>query len=325
MLDSDKPKDTALASVDPPPSKRATRKLDLAVIIAICNLLLTACTGIVLTLYLNYRNEQFQKQLIELQNKAELANLEIKYEEERILVRNLGPGTAQNLSLVFCISFIDSEWESSIKHISDFDLSLHNIARESSETIQESICPSATYSDAVQLSIQSLPPQQTLYVDVAPSTNLTVTDVEIETNVYMIESLQETQPFNDGSDVRSPSSMEEFTDSPFNRALDKYLAQYEFKIADMEVNVACGNCNLSQEKITITISSFKGQEPGQIAFDNSTSDQKIYIRTDTHYSLPEGVDPGPKEDLYLAAIVENGSKVTMERIEKFEFIDRLTP
>ena len=315
-----KPKETVPASAGPPPQQRTTRKPKLDTLIAISNLILTAIVGIGITLYLNHRNEEFQKQLIELQTKAELANLVISYQNGVISLNNLGPATAQDLRLVFCIYSIDTKWLRSIQHISDFDITIDNPALESSTQIKQSLCDATFYGDALQLSIKSFPPQQSLQVQAKPSANISVRTVEVKGDVYMVESSlfkSESSQIWTGRPINWPSSMNEFTGSPLNLALDNYLADNEFKVAEIEISMACQNCNISQGNFAI--SSFIRKEIRTIAFDDSTADQKIYVRTNNHYYLPEGVNPDPRDDLYLTANVDKEHQIIMEKKDKFEF------
>lgn len=114
-----------------PESKRVSKKLSRETWLAIANLGLTAMIGIVMAIYLNVRNEDFQKYLFDAQNQSKYANIELTVFEPTIYgdtslagsigIKNNGPATAKNVRIGICINHVNDLWTNEITDINQFD------------------------------------------------------------------------------------------------------------------------------------------------------------------------------------------------------------
>ena len=264
-----------------PRRRKVSLRLKPEMWISILSLLLSVVT-MLLGLYLNSRSENFQKQLLELRNKADLANVTLSFESGILSVHNLGPATAQNLRLVICLSSVGSQWKNSIDDMSDIEVSVVNPAIENSIQIRQGVCQSElTNNDASQVTVKSLPPQQSIEIKINQSVNIPVSSALTTANIYLQTSEMNLVSSTTNSTVLSPL---------LNSALDKYLAEGEFEIIDFEISMACTNCNL--DKRQFTLSSFTKNDINQIEVTRSANDVRAHINISNHYFLPKGVSQG---------------------------------
>lgn len=167
MTDTDKPKEVK--------RRRPKRKFSLEFWLSITNLVLTAIIGIGIALYLNARNENFQKQLIDIQNNAKLANIEITYKDVilssgignsntngYIIIKNNGPAVAENLRVAICMKTVNEQWRESINDISQFNITIDDISRKYKPEISKSECGTDVNFNTLSVDIDSLSPQESI-------------------------------------------------------------------------------------------------------------------------------------------------------------------
>mgnify|MGYP001609908121 FL=1 len=106
------PKTTVLPKEKKP--RQSKKKLSLSNWLATINLVLTTIIGIGIALYLNNRNEEFQKQLIDLENNAGLAHIQFIQKHARadglLIITNDGPAFAKNLQISLCFINPGNSW-----------------------------------------------------------------------------------------------------------------------------------------------------------------------------------------------------------------------
>jgi len=305
--------------------------------IATISLILTASLAIIttiITIVLHFRNEQFQKQLIDLQAKAELANISMVYHNNVVNINNLGPAPAQDLRLVICITSLDSKWVNSIKSISDLDLAIDNSAIENSTQIKLEGCNSqAVNNDALQITIKSLPPQQSFKILVKPSSNISLDNLTTEAEVFVSVSdaslvygasyATPTRKPSSSSSSQTPQSPDQltvrmWTSSPLDNALENYLMSSDFRIANFEISIACTNCNIDKKQFIL--SSFTHKEINEIISIYDPTNKIFRIDSTFNYYLPTGAKYNSPKELYLIAKMDTNSQIILVKSNKFEFV-----
>ena len=311
-----------------------SRKIELNTWVSITNLILLAISSVVVTLYLNYRNENFQEQLLDLKNKTEFANITTTYKNGIITVQNLGPAIAEDLRLVICLSTIAPKWANSISDVSSLNISIDNPAIESNVQTKNVNCNTRiTGNNATQITINSLPPQQSFKILVKPSSNISLGNLSKQTEVYMSISdpsliygtsyATPTRKPTTSSSNQTPQSLDQltigmFTSSSLNDALEDYFLINELKIADFELSIACPNCNIDKKRITV--SSFTHKEISGIVSIYDPNNKILRIDTTLYYYLPIDVNSDFPGELYLIAKMDNNNQTILVKSDKFEFV-----
>ena len=138
----------------------------ITIVIAIANLILTALLGV----YLAVRNENLQKQLVDLQNQIQYAKISVTSNCDTevicaVKIINDGPSTAKNLRVVFLLREINDNWKTDLINSANIDIVLDNPSLQH-ETTNENVSitdnTTSPMPNAKLIMINALPPQTTI-------------------------------------------------------------------------------------------------------------------------------------------------------------------
>jgi hypothetical protein len=219
--------------------------------LSIANLVTSILVGIGVTLYINYRNEQLQLQIVklqsEIQRESSLAKLEIEQTcpifvgcNGAIRIKNNGLATAHNIKAVIITSRVSEPWKSVITKIEDFNLMKfpQSIAIETQNTRVDTPYQTGEGNNAFQITIESLPPNAaiTLVLSLSPDTSTQVVDFE-KTVIFYEPSPHVSDPNGVIFDpVNTGLFFSQYLDS-----IDKYLID-AFWVSSFGTNATCDNC-----------------------------------------------------------------------------------
>ena len=241
--------------------------------LAIINIVLTAIIGIAVAIYLSVRNEEFQKQFLELQRNSAIAHLQIindnefhyEFAKDGVTIRNNGMAAAKNVRVIICISEIgrawNDGWNQSIGDISNIEIFFSNPSLIQSQEYTTVTCEDqleGVKKNAVLITINSLPANQTVDISVIPTKHATGESKLIRQRAFIIipESF-----FVDNSKYGNPSSPEFDPDKlyyPIETALERFY-RFDFTaIANFHTYVTCDNCIVETDDGTILLTEFDG-------------------------------------------------------------------
>lgn len=278
--------------------KKSRREL----ILGISNLVLTAIIGIGIAIYLHYRDEQAQKDLIalqaETQRQSSLAHIKITptclYYTScagSVLLTNTGPANAKNIKIVIVLGYVSEEWSPYIKDIKQFQIKTFPPSVDivtSTRKVDTLYFPSELENNAYELTISNLPPQEEMRI-------LLDRDQSIATQTYTINApvtiyIQSTEP-----------TAQLALDIP----LRKYLEE-RYNIAGFSIATSCENCEGNIDEPTIVVSSLGswGFHTTDFTSDNDGFNWSMNMNIDVE--MPNEITYTPNNSpLYLRATFSN--------------------
>ena len=264
----------------------------------IANLILTAIIGIAIAIFLKYRDEQVQKDIIalqaEIEQQASLAHLEVATTclyytscDGAIEIKNLGPASARNVKAVIALEVVDEAWEPLVDDISRFtvrkfppslDITMQTRTVDVLYDFQM-----VSGNNAVELSIDTLPPDSRFQVLLTFTPQGPVKEYEV--------SIPVTMYIDDGR-------AQMLSEAPLRQYLEK-----RFQVASFSGTTTCENCEGSPSKITFQVSVLQGW--GLQTIDLQENEQGLEWQTlvRASYQMPEVVSHTPiSSPIYLNVI-----------------------
>ena len=288
------------------------------------NLLVTLIVGIGVAVFINYRNEKIQleiielqanidrqlssqqldaqKQLIELQaeneKKSKTANIEITevcayyWGCDGVLeIKNLGIADASDIRIILYSPAIPDSWLPSIKDINAFSVRMlspsinYTINQITVDTLSNSNLASSP--NAFEIIVKDLSAGQNFYIITKPSTSLPLKKFEINRHVamHMTEKLF------------------------YLDALRTYFNQ-QFAVATFNVELECQNCIVASSPSWFNVSSVESWDWDYV----SESENLVELNIPITYFMPEVVNHIPEtENLDLEVTSEYGT-VLLQKI-----------
>lgn len=250
-------------------SKNSRRESRLSNKIGIANLILTAIVGIGVTLYINYRDEVLQKELVYLQGEVEeqtqrellklqseiqeaesMAHLQVKDTcmyigtcSGSVAVSNIGSAQAQDTRIVITLQDVSDEWDEVIQDINWFKVIKLPASLEigSREDRVDVLYPNNRIvgNNALILTVSEMPPHSgvdmVIMLDEELRKGLDVREVSVDRDVT----------------VYLPRSDEEIY---FRIALQKYF-ENSYSIARFSIESNCNNCTGGEVSDTAHVSA----------------------------------------------------------------------
>ena len=282
----------------------AKKKIGLETWLTIANLLVSIIIGIVITVYINYRNEQLQIQLVKLQSdiqrQSSLAKLEIRPDcptfvgcNGGIRIKNNGLAAATNTRLVIIINDVQEIWKPSIAGIGDFDLMQfpQSINAEVQKFKADTPYQIGTGLNAFQVNIKSLPPQAEITFVLSLSQSALVKTLDFQKTIVFYEPADNTQ-YTDNLAL-TPINTGLFF-SKYLEAIDKYLIS-QFWAAGFSADATCDNCE-SVASLNRFIVSVLGTTYNYEAKDVRQTPSEEYawnINFTGNYKIPAKLDTSP--------------------------------
>lgn len=279
--------------------KKKPKSLNWERSLSIANLVLTAVIGIFVALYLKsrdeslaltlaQRNEEFQRQLIDIQAKAEFAQLEITEYCLNVLtcnggfsIKNVGPATAKNIKLVVFVNKVYSPWADIVHDIGSFELKVDN------PSLQVNINPvrvstinglDMSGNNGYEVSIDNLPPNST-----------GIFSVVLQNDNYVEVTFTKTFSVKYLIDLGGPGHY------IIHHPMTKFL-ESKFPVAYFLVNASCDNCQGNNSGVYITVSSITNWNNSVLKQEtiNGLQLETFEIKIDT--LTPRGIEFDPLDD-----------------------------
>jgi hypothetical protein len=239
----------------------------------IANLILTATIGIVVAIYLAYRNENLQKQIVTLQSdiqrQADLANLELSSVcinpstcAGAIEIRNNGLATAKNIRLAVYIGSITDIWKSEIGDINQFTFATD---KPSLKFKSQDIKINTLYSEGVDGNnaieiLFDMPTKTQARFAFSLSDSVLTKNVKLERNTTLYFPAQKNLAWYF------------YVDKPLKRYLEKQAS-----IVQLVANVSCDNCegNTNEVGFIVTTLGEWGYGSGDVIQSGETDTAQI--------------------------------------------------
>ncbi len=224
--------------------KDNVNKISVEMWISIGNLLLTAIIGIAVAVYLNIRNEEFQKQLVTLQNQTEIAKLDLENAITNVdgfKIINQGPAIAKNIRAVVCLYNMHASWENAITDIDNFVVKTENISLNFSKQYTRTECGNSSIlgNDSLVITLDALSPDQSATFSIGFSNDLPVEYLKVTRKAHLaIDNL--LYPKNNSL------SLEDYLANPVNNYLEETLADESQPAITFLIDVSCDNCNINK-------------------------------------------------------------------------------
>jgi hypothetical protein len=245
---------------------RTQKKPPLESWLTISNLVLTAIIGIGIAIYLNIRNERFQEQLVDRQNDAKLANIEITYKKGgfnsgiigdsingRIIVKNNGPASSENIRISICLETLNTQWKGVVDDISQFNITLNDVSRRYEPEISKSECGADIISNLLSVDVGSLAPQGSISFVVKGGYALPSKLVGNSRKVHLLIPFEETGGLiwiNRMLDSLSDEELSKYVQDEF----DEYLINNNY-IATFSTRASCNNCVITNNNYSSAYSN----------------------------------------------------------------------
>lgn len=268
--------------------------------LSIANLFLTAVIGIFVALYLKsrdenlaltlaQRNEEFQQQLIELNAKAGLAQLEITEYCINVLtcnggfsIKNNGPATAKNVRLVVFVNRIYSPWIDIVHDVEEFEIKQDDPSlRVKILAVKINTISGLDMSgnNAFEVTIDNLPFNSTGTFSIA-----------IKSDNYIETTYDKTFSVKYLVDLGGPGHY------IIHRSMTKYL-ENKFPIAYFSVNASCDNCQGNSSGTYISVSSVTNWNNTVLKQETINSLQYELFEIRINSLTPKGIQFDPLDDL----------------------------
>lgn len=294
------------------------KKVRFDIWLGVGNLILTAVIGIFVAAFISYRDEQTQKELIQLQTNIEAqtqkellqlqtdlaiessqANIEIQNVcmyftscDGSFLIKNTGPATAKNIKIIIVFNSIADEWVTTITDINNFTVKKFPATLDAS--IQEKnvdvlyYFQEVTGKNAFEIHVDELPlnGEFRILISLSPSISVTEHSIDKQTTLY----------FNPGDTFYYLLS----------DALGNYLENL-FSVAEFDVIGVCENCTGEPSETRIVVSTLLSWGYNTI---QASSDEQI-IQLNADYYLPTDMVPTTDSSPMYLQISSNDGKVSI--------------
>lgn len=198
------------------------------------------------------QNENFQKEMIAEQQKMQFANTvlsDYRYNPEyglpqvldgKFYITNNGPATATNVRVALCMEFVEIPWQEMYYSIEQFDVSFSDASLKTSYETGTS-CKSYRQDsiDTLFITIDSLPPEKTVLVNVEPKQQ----DTYIST--YTVRNISFVFPKDVYETIGGSENLPIV--SYFDRFILSYLQDEYFVLAQFDGDVSCENCMVRKD------------------------------------------------------------------------------
>ncbi len=278
-------------------------------ILGISNLILTAIIGIGVAIYLNYRDEQIQKNLITIQAETErqsnLAHLQVSPTclyygscSGSFSIKNLGAAHAKNVKVIVILEYVNEDWTSVISDIKYFSIKTLapslDITTSSVKIDTLYLSPVAGYN-AYEISIANIPPQD-------------------EVNI-LLERYQST--LTQSHTANFPATIYVNSDDPIDQlALHIHLKKYlekRFNVAGFSINTSCENCEGNIDKPIVVVSSLGGWGLSTIDYSEFDSGFNWNINMFITFEKPKDIIFVPNNDpIYLKSSVSSDGEFILQ-------------
>lgn len=236
------------------------------------NLIATILIGVFVAVFLNYRNEKIQLEIIQLQanidsqlnsqqteaqkeliqlqaeneRKAKIANIEVTEVcayfwgcDGTLQVRNLGPADASDLKIILYSPDITETWLPIMQDINAFSVRIpsplidYTITQTTVDSLSNSNLPSSI--NAFEIKVKNLKADEVFFIITKPSPTLPLEHFEITKHVVVHKSAEYLFYID---------------------ALRKYMNQ-QFAVATFNIDLDCGNCVTTTTPSWINVSSLE--------------------------------------------------------------------
>lgn len=297
-------------------TKQPKRKVSTETAIAIANILLTIITGIVITIYLQnksltfqeqlqIRDQEFQKQLLELQ-KAEEVKSSMAYIQVSSLcqwgqqcsgaggiqVTNLGAASAENLRIAIYIDRVNFFWEDQITSIDKFDFTTTNASLHfTTEITNTAFRPTVNYPKQLEgdntliINIEKLPPDESIGFIFSPGSKLAIKQKTVTTSAT----------------ITVPNNIASAWDKFLFSHVEEYMSNYG-NIALLLYEMTCNNCEYSRKSDTFVVPSLirlTGMEYLTEIKTNELKQEVVQVKITSSYWVTETSEDLPPDDLNL--------------------------
>lgn len=257
---------------NPEPANSLKPKERWEIWLGLSNLVLTVIIGVGVAVFLNYRNEKIQLEIIQLQaninrqlseqqTEAQKELLELQVENERkakianievtevcayfwgcdgtLQVRNLGPAEATNLKIVLYSPNINEAWLPIMQDISAFSVRIptplidYTITQTTVDSLSSSNLPAPI--NAFEIDIKKLKVDETFLIITKPSPTLPLEHFEITKRVVVHKSAEYLFYID---------------------ALREYMNR-QFTVATFSIDLDCGNCVTTTTPGWVNVSSLE--------------------------------------------------------------------
>lgn len=268
------------------------------------NLLVTIIIGVGVAIFLNYRNEKIQKEIIQLQasidqqlssqqveaqkqliefqieneRKSELANIQVTELcyyvagcDGTFDVRNIGPADASDIRIVIYSPYVTDDWLPTIQDLSAFRVRILSplVDFTVTQTTVDSFSVTNVLSglNAFEIVVRKLKVDQNFYVAVELSPSLSLKQYETTRFVTIHKT----------------------TDIFYLDALRKYFYQQEYPVARFDVDLDCSNCVTKSFLDSIVVSSIKDWHWERVSQSENIDELTVsitYLMPDAIYHIP---------------------------------------
>lgn len=198
------------------------------------------------------QGENFQKEMISEQQKVQFANIvlsDYRYNPEYTLpqvldgkfyITNNGPATAKNLRIAVCMEFVGIPWQQMYSGIDQFDISVSDASLNAAyETNTNCKSYSQKSIDTLIITIDSLPPDKTILVNIAPKQQDTYASAYTVRNISFVFQKEDYM----GGGGRDGVSIV----SHFDRFVLSYFQDTYFLLAQFDADANCENCLVQKD------------------------------------------------------------------------------
>ena len=308
MSNIDNPKESEPQQAKKSRPSQSRKKLSVSNWLSIANLFLTVITGIVIALYLHasdqnfqlqlkQRDEEIQKQLIDLQNQSKLALIQVDTEREfalrgfgdvRISVRNNGPAVAKGMRLFICFDQIRYVWAPAINDIDQLSIRLMEASYQYGQQSIKSDCGfkrAGINNDAKLFTIDSLSPNQTITIVagipvqlINMQDNPEIREVQRETYIKIPRALIPQNP---------PLFIEDYVETHVTKYLDEIFTIGSITLTD----VSCENCSVQRDLNSQNIRTIIRWDwlDSQIIAENENYTEATFLFSGVYW-VPSGFD-----------------------------------
>lgn len=268
--------------------------------LSIANLVLTAVIGILVALYLKsrdedlaltlaQRNEEFQRQLIDIQTKAEFAQLEVTEYCLNILtcnggfsIKNIGPATAKNIKLVVFVNKVYSPWVGIVHDIDSFEIKVDNPSLQvniSSVGVSTINGLDMLGNNAYEVSIDNLPPN-----------SMGTFSMALQDDNYVETTLTKTFSVKYLIDLGGPGHY------IIHRPMTRFL-ESKFPVAYFLVNASCDNCQGNSSGVYIIVSSLTNWSNRVLKQETINGLQLETFEIEIDILTPRSIEFDPLDDI----------------------------
>ncbi len=264
--------------------------------LSVTNIVLTAIVGIGVAIYIQIRNENFQKRLQDEKDNGSFTNLTFNPLSMGALsstydltgggfsIQNDGETNAINIRTFICLKSLSQGWDDNIPDISSFGIDYSNpslnLRIENSESSQ--CIRMSGSSNSILITLDTLPPKSQFSITLKP----TFADIgDSQINTYYYSNISILYPIEMSAESCARSVQEFF--------------RREYSLADFEVSVSCENCVETETKyeflLADTLSMYSGECISPFKYSNYQSSifdnfyLSRYIPSSVVYKYPQTV------------------------------------